>query len=304
MIIATICKLLLAMGVGCYLNKKGIFTEEVSQKLSYFVVNVAMPLMIVTALSSTVITDKGEILRYIFTGACFYLVIPFMAKGLNLLTRVPKGQRSAYEAFYLFSNNMFMGYPVAASIYGSGCIFQLSMFNLGFNLLYYTYGIRLFQSGDDKADKKFNFKKILGPGTIASVIAIILCFSGLKLPEAAAEVCSFLGDVSSPLSMVIIGSTIGTYSLKSIFGDDKRLYFVSAIRLVLMPAITYGILTLLGFSPLLRGVATVAMGMPVASLVSMGCIEHQNNEKLGSAGVVLTTMVSLLTIPIMLIILG
>lgn len=304
MIISTICKLLLAMGVGYYLNKKRIFTEEVSQKLSYFVVNVAMPLMIVTALNSTEVSDKGELLRYILAGACFYLAIPLLAKGINLLTKVPKEERSAYEAFYLFSNNMFMGYPVAASLYGSGCIFQLSMFNLGFNLLYYTYGIKLFQSGKDKEKEKFDYKKVLGPGTIAAIIAIVLFFSGLKLPEAATEVCSFLGNVSSPLSMVIIGSTIGTYSLKSIFSDDKRLYFVSIIRLVLMPAATYFILSALGFTGVLRGTATVAMGMPVASLVSMGCIEHQNNEKLGSAGVVLTTIVSLFTIPVMLIFLG
>ena len=304
MIISTICKLLLAMGAGYYLSKKRIFTEDVSQKLSYFVVNIAMPLMIVTALNNTEISDKGELLRYILTGACFYLAIPILAKGLNLLTKVPKEERSAYEAFYLFSNNMFMGYPVAASLYGSGCIFQLSMFHLGFNLLYYTYGIKLFRSGKDKGKEKFDYKKILGPGTIASIIAIALFFSGIKLPEAATEVCSFLGNVSSPLSMVIIGSTIGTYSLKSIFGDDLRLYFVSMIRLLVMPAATYFIMSALGFSGVLLGVSTVTMGMPVASLVSMGCIEHQHNEKLGSAGVVLSTILSLFTIPVMLIILG
>ncbi len=304
MIISTICKLLLAMGVGYYLNKKRVFTEEVSQKLSYFVVNITLPLMIVTSLNTTETSDKEELFRYILTGACFYVAIPFLAKGFDILLRVPKGERSTYEAFYIFSNNMFMGYPVAASLFGSGCIFQLSMFNLGFNLLYYTYGIRLFQSGKDKEKEKFDVKKLLTPGTVASVFAIVLFFSGLMLPEAATEVCSFLGNVSSPLSMVIIGASIGTYSLKSIFSDHKRLYFVSVIRLLLMPAATYFILSALGFTGVLLGTATVAMGMPVASVVSMGCIEHQNNEKLGSSGVVLTTILSLFTIPAMLIILG
>lgn len=303
MIIATICKLLLAMGVGYYLNKKEVFTEDVSQKLSYFVVNITMPLMIVTALNSTGNSDKGELLRYILTGACFYLVIPFLAKGLNLLTRVPKDERFAYEAFYIFSNNIFMGYPVAASLYGSGCIFQLSMFSLGFNLLYYTYGIKLFQSGKAK-EEKFDFRKIFSPGTIASIIAIVMFFAEMKLPDMATEVCSYLGNISSPLSMVVIGSTIGTYSLKSIFGDNKRLYFVAVVRLLLMPTAAYFILSALGFTGVLLGSATITMGMPVATVVSMGCIRHQNKEKLGSAGVVLTTIVSLFTIPIMLIILG
>lgn len=291
------------MGAGYYLNKKKVFTEDVSQKLSYFVVNITMPLLIVTALNTTEISDKGELLRYILTGACFYLAIPFLAKGLNLLIRVPKEERFAYEAFYLFSNNIFMGYPVAASLYGSGCIFQLSMFNLGFNLFYYTYGIKLFQSGKDR-EERFDIKNILSPGTVACIIAIAMFFAGVKLPEGATEVCSYLGNISSPLSMVVIGASIGTYSLKSIFGDDKRLYFVSFIRLLVMPVATYFILSALGFSGVLLGSATIAMGMPVATLVSMGCIKHENQEKLGSAGVVLTTVLSLFTIPAMLIFLG
>lgn len=295
---------MLAMGAGYYLNKKGIFTEEVNQKLSYFILNVTLPMMIVTSINTAQLSDRGEFIRYIITGACFYIALPFFAKGINVLTRVPKGERPVHEAFYIFSNNMFMGYPVAASLYGSECILQLSMFGLGFNVLYFTYGIKLFSSGKEDSKEKFNLKKLISPGTIASITALFLCFSGLQLPKAAGEIFTFLGNISSPLSMVIIGATLGTYSLKSIFGDDKRLYLVSFIRLILMPAATYAIMTLLGFTPTLRGVAVVAMGMPVASAVSMGCIEYQCNEKLASSGVILTTILSLITIPAILIFLG
>ena len=79
---------------------------------------------------------------------------------------------------------------------------------------------------------------------------------------------------------------------------------MSFIRLAVMPIAAYGVMTLLGFSGILRGIAVVTMGMPVASLVSMGCSEYGIYARLGSAGVVMTTVLSLVTIPILLIILG
>ncbi len=299
MVIATICKLLLAVGVGFYLSRKGIFNSEINQKLSYFIINICLPLLIVVSMDSTEDIDKGEFARYIALGICFYLALPFFSKLINALTRVKKEERSIYEAFYLFSNNTFFGYPIAASLYGSGCIFHLIVFNLGFDLLYYTYGLRLF-SRKDEAREKLSLKKIINPGVIASLAAIIFFFFDIRLPVGAADACSFLGDLASPLSMIVIGSNIGAYSLKDLFRGEKRLYFVSFVRLILLPAITCGVMTLFGYSGILRGIAVISMGTPVATMVSMGCIEHENHEKLGTAGVIVTTTLSFLTLPVLL----
>lgn len=304
MIAATICKLLLGMCLGYYLNKKGIFTPEVCQKLSYFIVNIAMPLLIITSLGEVQVTDRGEMILFILVGAAFYVVLPFLAKLLNVLTRVPKEERPVYELFYIFSNSMFMGFPVAASIYGPSCIFHLNLFNLGFNLLYYTYGIQCASGQKASVDKGQALKSMANMGTLASVAAVILFFCDLHLPDAFNEVCSYIGNVSSPLSMLIIGAGIANYSLKSVFSESRQLYFVSVLRLVVLPAATYGIMTLLGFSGLLRGIAVVTMGMPIAAIVSMGCTEYGVYSRQGAAGVAMTTVLSMITIPVLLLILS
>lgn len=300
MVAATICKLMLAVGAGFFLSRKGIFTTEVNQKLSYFILNICLPLLIIVSLNGTDDMDKGKFALYILTGIGFYLVLPFLAKLINAATRVDKEDRPVYEAFYLFSNNTFLGYPVAASLYGSGCIFHLVVFNLGFDLFYYTYGVKLFERKDGER-KKLSLKEMMNPGLAASILAIILFFCGAELPQSLADACSFLGDLASPLSMVVIGATIGGYPLKELFRGEKRLYFASFVRLLLLPAATYGVMGLLGYSGILRGIAVISMGMPVAAMVSMGCIEHEYNEKLGTSGVIVTTALSLLTIPILLL---
>lgn len=298
MIAATICKLILALAAGYYLSKKDIFTAEVNQKVSYFVVNICLPLMILTSLDQVDDSmSKDVLIRYILIGAAVYAAMPFIGKILNIITRVPKKDRIVYELFYIFPNNMFMGYPVAASIFGSGCIFQLSIFHLGFNILFFTYGIGSICKGKGSEGEGFSLKKIMNPGTIASLAALLMFFSGVHLPASAAEVCTFLGNMSSPLSMVVIGATIGTYSVKNVLTYDYKIYLVAVIRLLLFPVIIYFMMTAFGFEGLLRGVAVITVGMPVASMVSMGCIEQEYQEELASAGVILTTLLSLPVIP-------
>ncbi len=304
MIAVTVCKLLMAMGLGYFLNKKSVFTAEVCQKLSYLIVNITMPLLIITSLGEVMVKDRGEMILFILAGSGFYAVLPFLAKALNALTRVPKDERPVYEMFYVFSNNMFMGYPVAAALYGPGCIFHLNLFNLGFNLLYYTYGIRCASGKADGVKGCQALKQMINPGTMASLAAILLFFCDVQLPAAFNEVCNYVGNVSSPLSMLIIGAGIGNYSLKSVFAESRQLYFVAALRLAVMPVVTWAVMTLLGFSGLLRGIAVITMGMPVAAIVSMGCTEYGIYARQGAAGVAMTTVLSMITIPVLLLFLS
>ncbi len=304
MILATIAKLTLAVAVGYYLYKKGIFTEEINQKLSYFILNICMPLLIVTSLNGTEGGSRGQIFFYIVAGLCFYGAMPFIGKVLNCVFRVKKEERLIYEAFYIFPNNMFMGYPVCASIFGNSCIFYISMFNLAYNLMYYTYGNYLFGEKDEKRSAGEIAKSILNPGVVASCLAIAMFFLDIQLPDPVVTVFHFLADLTSPLSMVVIGSVIGSYSFRSLLKSDWRIYVLSVIRLVIMPAVTYVIMSGLGFSGTMLGIAVISLGMPVGTMVSMGCIKAQNHEELGAAGVMVTTILSLLTIPVLLVLMG
>ena len=305
MIIVTLCKLLLALTVGYYLNKKDIFTKDVNQKLCTFVIDVCLPLVILTSLSEADgAMGKELLIRFVLVGGVFYCLLPFIAKGINVLTRIPKEDRPVYEQFYIFGNTMYMGYPVTASLYGSGCIFQLSIFHLGFDILYYTYARWQICKGAGTTKGKLSVRELLNPGTVAFVLGLAMFFGGVKLPDGAAEVCNFIGEMASPLSMVVIGAGIGTYSIKSVFSCDRKLYLVAAIRLLLFPAVVYVVMTFLGFDGVLRGAAVISLGMPVAAMVSMGCTEQGYKEELASAGVILTTLLSLPMIPVLLTLMG
>ncbi|MGN0658970.1 MAG: AEC family transporter [Emergencia sp.] len=302
MIAAAVCKLLLSMAAGWWLGWKKIFDEEVCRRLSWFVVNITMPLLIMGSLSELQTESRRNLVFFILTGAGFYVVLPLLAKLFNFITKVPPEKQPVYEMFYLFSNSVFMGYPVGAALYGSGCIFHLNMFNLGADLLYYTYGLVCASGG--KKENRGSLKNMLNPGVLSCVLVLALFFLQVQIPEQVTEIFSYLGGVSSPLAMVILGANLGNSSMKKLTAGEKHLWPMSVIRLAVMPAAAYGVMTLLGFSGMLRGIAVISMGTPVAVMVTMGCSQYGIYTRLGSAGTALTTLISLFTIPVLILFLN
>ena len=305
MIIATIGKLVLAVAIGYYLYRTGVFTVETNQKLTHFILNFTMPLLIITSLNSADLGDRGQIFFYIIVGLAFYAAMPFVGKLMNRLMKIDKEESPVYEAFYIFPNNLFMGYPVCASLYGAGCIFFVSVFNLAYNILFFTYGNWLFKEADGhKKSAGEIVKSIVNPGLLSSLGAVVLFLANIKLPDGVVEVCQFVGNITSPLSMIVIGSVIGSYSVKKLLKYSWKIYLICAFRLLIMPTATYFIMTALGFSGAMLGVAVISLGMPVGAMVSMGCVRAKKNEDLGAAGIVVSTILSLLTTPVLLILLG
>lgn len=303
MIIETVLKLLLALAVGFYLNKKNVITAEANRSISYLVLNIALPLIAITSINNTQGTDKAALLKFILTGFAFYLVMPFAAKLIVFLMHPPKEVRPISEVFLVFSNVLFMGYPVAAAIYGEGCIFYLCIFHILFNLMFFTYGTENIRKGTGANAQRLSVKSVINNGTIASVISLILFFADIHLPDASVTVMNFIGNIATPVSMISIGASIGMYSLKSLF-DDKRIFVITGLRLVVIPLAVFGVMTLLGFDGVLRGTATISLGMPVASMVSMSSTQYNSHARLASSVVVFTTLCSLVTIPVMLMLLS
>ena len=305
MIIATIGKLVLAVAIGYYLYRTGVFTVETNQKLTHFILNFTMPLLIITSLNSAELGERGQIFFYIVVGLAFYAAMPFVGKLMNRVMKIDKEESPVYEAFYIFPNNLFMGYPVCASLYGAGCIFFVSVFNLAYNILFFTYGNWLFKEADGhKKSAGEIVKSIVNPGLLSSLGAVVLFLANIKLPDGVVEVCQFVGNITSPLSMIVIGSVIGSYSVKKLLKYSWKIYLICAFRLLIMPTATYFIMTALGFSGAMLGVAVISLGMPVGAMVSMGCVRAKKNEDLGAAGIVVSTILSLLTTPVLLILLG
>ena len=198
------------------------------------------------------------------------------------------------ELLISVTNTMFIGVPVAEPVFGSQAVFYIAMSCIPFNVLLYTYGVwRMNQSGERV---KLHLKDMVCVPLIATVAALLIFVLDIPVPAVAKELCSTLSAATMPMSMLVIGSSLGRVSLLDAF-KEKSLYFVSLMRLVLVPLLTLPVLRLITADPVLLGAMVIIAGCPSGIVVTVLAIQYGRDAEYTSKGILLNTVLSMVTLP-------
>jgi hypothetical protein len=301
-ILNTVAELFILMFIGYLTAKRGIFDPSTNKKFSYLVCNLALPALIISSVLG--IDNSGgmkQIGIYLLGGILYYGVMLLCSVILCKLIRVPAEDAGAYQLMLIFSNCSFMGYPVMEAFLGQEAIFVNSIFNLPFNILIYSYGIYLITKGNG-AKASFDWHNLINAGSIASILAIIIYALHITFPSAITLCLQSLGSVTTPLSMIVLGVSLAQIPLKETLTSGIA-YRMCICRLIILPIIIYFLANLLTSDKLLMGVAVCTAAMPVASLCVMLNTLYGGKEKTTAIGVCLSTLCSVVTIPLLLTIL-
>lgn len=292
--------LFMVMLVGLAAYKKAIITDETSQKLSSLVANITNPALIL----SSVVGDNSEIQTSTLIQVVIISIVMFV--GLILISLVvpkciksKKEQISTYKVMTVFSNIGFMGFPVISSIYGSGALLYASIFLLPYNLLIYTYGVQSYSANASEKKQiswKQSLRSVLNNGVIASILAIIIFALNVQLPSSVSSAISMIGGLTSPLSMMIIGASLALINFKELV-KDKQLISFSIIKLLVLPLISALIISAMIHNEVIAGITVLMMAMPVGSMTAILAQEYGGDYELTSKGVAFTTILSVVTIP-------
>lgn len=297
-LIKTMIVLFTIMLVGYGLNKFGILREESNNVLSELIVKVTGPVLVVNSVCGIDTTkDKWQIIQIFFVGILLYALLIVFSQIIIRLLNLNNESGNIYVLMLTFTNTSFIGYPILRVLYGDYAIFASSILHMPFNILIYSYGVYMIQRQGD-AKRKFNIKDILNTGVIAAIIALIIFLLGINVPEIVQEVLTMIGEITIPLSMILIGSSLALIPLKYVFSDIK-IYLVSFIKLILMPIVTYFIARLLTSDSFLIAQLTIATALPAGSMIVMLTTQYKGNVKAASIGVFITTVLSVVTIPLM-----
>jgi predicted permease len=193
----------------------------------------------------------------------------------------------------MFMNSVFVAFPVILSVYGQEGIFYASMSNIPFNILCYSYGAAKVRGG---GEGRFELKKILCPPLIATFVAIGILLTKLPIPDFIVRTCSAMGSATIPMSMLIVGTSLGGVATKEIF-TDWRVYIISFARLIICPVLVWLIMRLIVSDPMTLGVLVILASAPVAMIASVFTIQYDKNEALSSKSVFISTLLSALTMP-------
>ncbi|WP_196594213.1 AEC family transporter [Pectinatus sottacetonis] len=286
--------LLTLLGFVCF--KTGIMNEMANKYFSKLIISIMCPAIIIDSVVNMHHEESQSTVLLVFAAAIIlYLILPILSKICCKIFGVETSQAKLYEAMLVFSNVGFMGIPVVQAVYGNSAIFYLSIFIFVYNMFVFTYGTYLVSQG--ATERKFLIKDTFNAAVIGSLLGIVLYFLHIKPPATVCTAIGMIGQTTTPLAMIVIGSTLGSTPIKTIF-NVRKLYFMSIVKLLLLPIAVRFIFALFIHDPVILGVCVIVAGMPVASNLVMLCNQYGGDSALLAKGSFMTTVLSVFTIPL------
>ncbi|MDE6905196.1 MAG: AEC family transporter [Lachnospiraceae bacterium] len=305
-ILSQMLMLFAMMLIGYFLWKKQWLDEPANQKLSKIVVNIFNPMLVVYGvLGKSSGKDMGLVVQNLFLMLLFYLLLIVFGILFVWILRPKKSEGYVYWMMTIFPNVGFMGIPVISSIFGMESVIYIAFYMLGYNLLLYTLGIVLARkAAADREGRQMQeikqggqWKRIFNVGVLASITAILIFMFQISVPAPVVTFFDYMGNATIPLSMILIGVSIAKADMKNIFTNVK-MYFYTGIRMILFPILVISLMKGMSFDPVVFGVFALELAMPVGSIITLIAKENGADETCSTNGIVLSTLVSILTIPI------
>ena len=196
----------------------------------------------------------------------------------------------------MFGNVGFIGYPVVASIFGHQAVFYAAVLNVVNTFAVFTVGTMLVMGG--RGVYQFHKKVLWSTPMLAAYLAmLIVAFDIDYIPRVISQPLTMIGQITVPAALLIIGSSMSHLSTRTMLGN-RTVYATTLFRLALLPLALYFLCTLLGFSPLVVSINTVVIAMPVATYGTILCLKYERDTTLITELTFITTLLSVVTIPL------
>ncbi len=278
--------------IGFVVRKKGIIGGEARKDLVDFCLFVTLPFNILNSF-------LGE-WNWGMLASCVTILL--LSTGFNAISvlisfllykKVAEKQQKTLRYGTIVSNGGFLGNPVLEGIYGTSGAFYASIFMFPVRIVMWSVGISVFLKGH----RGNLFKKIMtNPCIVVMFIGAAIMGSGITLPTFVSNTIQGISNCNMPLSMMIIGMLLAEINPKGLI--DKTMVFYTAVRLIGIPAIIFGLTAFLPIGAMLRGVTVIIAGMPAPITTALLSAKYNGDEKYATGMIFLSTLVSLVTLPL------
>ena len=292
--------ILLALGYLCARLK--LVGPEFNKGLSKLVINFFLVGMILSSVINKEMELTGAEALTGFLMLALMMLICFAIAWISPgVLRIKDGDKGMYRMLVAFMNNGFMGFPIVAAIYGEGAVFFASLSNIPFNRLLYSAGVMLLREGSE--GEKFKLRNAINAPLVATLIATIILVLKIPVPAIIDDTVDTISSATVPLSMMCIGLSLGSVSLKDAF-VHPRLYGLSFVRLVVCPLIVWFVMSFFITNPVILGTIVILSACPSAVICSILGIENGRDGIESSEAVFLCTVLSMITIPLLVSVLN
>ena len=288
-----VIELFILIAAGVLLKKIGMISKDTKRFLSDLLIKFVVPCMI---LNSYIGSYEDNVLSNIGRSFLYSVVLCVLGIIISLVIAkfVREESRGIFKFACSFSNAAYMGFPLIRALFGDEGILYASAYVTVFNILLWTVGCVFFA---DRMPLKQLLKNLVScPPIIAVAAGLIIYLLKIPVADVIAEPIGTIGAMTTPLSMIITGATMAENSFLSLL-KKQNLCIAIVVRLVLIPLVCLVIFKLLGLNGMTAMVTLILEACPAAAITTLFAIQHNKDEQYAAAVVVISTFLSIITLP-------
>lgn len=284
--------------LGFTLTKKRVVDDRGRRVLNELLLKAVLPFTILTSSQYQFSVDMMKSIGAVALGSGLYYLISLSVLRLVLWkTRVADSERRVFITTSVFANTGFVGMPIMYSLFGNPGLLLAAIYNLIYNVFFYTYGVHLLSG------KKPSFKEYINPVSLSSILAIVLFIAPWRAPSVVVNAMNLVGNMTFPLSMIIMGSTLATIDWLKLFADFKS-YVVCFLRLVLFPILMtvalIGLKHFIDFFPATVITLIIMTALPSGTMSVIYSERYDCAPKFCARTVTLTLIFMVISLPLMI----
>lgn len=287
------------VGIGYVLSKKGWFDDKSSALIAKLVTTVSLPLYMITSLTKNFTAEKlVELAPDMLLPVCSMLLALIVGKTV---LDVRQGRRGVFVTNFFIANTMFIGLPVNLALFGDESIPSVMLYYMVNLTFFWTLGVQnIVADIEGKAGGIFSMqvlKKLWSPPLMGFVAAILLIVLNIPLPRFLARGFQYVGNLTTPLSLVFIGIEISKINLRD-FNFERDIWGGLFGRFIVCPLCVLCLVPLINVAPISVKVFAMQAAMPAMTQMAIVCKQYGGDSRYAAALSFITIIGGLLVIPV------
>lgn len=285
--------LFLLIFTGAVSVKTGIVPKEAKSIFANLLLYIVLPAMVINSYLVEYSEEMSRSIGQAFLFSAFAMGIGLMISLLVHRKRNPRRPLCRFGS--AFANAAYMGFPLIQALFGAEGLVYASAYVTVFNVLLFTVGVGLM-SAENSA--RSILKSILStPVIFAVIVGLLIYYLRIPVPQVLATTIGYLGNMNTPVSMMMTGMLIAASDLGGML-RDRLLWKSVAFRLLVIPAACVAIFMALGLRGTVAQVVLLLEACPVAAITSVFAVRYHQADDFAGALVVVSTLLSVITLPL------
>ena len=293
--------------VGFVIGEKGWFDDKSRGLLAKLVTQVALPCyMLYTITQRFTAADLLKMLPALRFPALSMVVLLGIAIGVARIFAVRQDRRGLFISMFFNSNTIFVGLPINQALFGDASIPYVLIYYMCNTTFFWTLGTYLIQrdgEGEAQFDLKTSLKKVFSPPLMGFLLGLVLVMLQIKLPAFLASDLQYLGNLTTPLSMIFIGLSVSHVGVKQlVLGKDQLLILLG--RFLVAPLLMATIVYWVPLPSLMKQVFIIQSAMPVMTNAPVVARLYGADSDYAAVMVTETTLATMVVIPILMVLMA